>query len=86
MGVCATLIVEVRARVAKCFSNGWVRCDYFVWSCNSDGVVVLCGLVIDDVVVAGGRFLGSGRVRGVERSIGVAFCYGDVLLGKRVIV
>ena len=44
------------------------------------------GLVIDVVPVAGGRLLGSGRVGCVGRSIVVAFCCGDVLLGKRVIV
>ncbi len=47
---------------------------------------VLYGIVIDVVVVTGGRFLGSGRVGGVERSIVVAFCCRYVLLGKRVIV
>ena len=51
-----------------------------------EGGFVLYGVVIDNVVVAGDRFLGSGRVGGVERSIAVAFCCGDVVLGKRVIV
>ena len=50
------------------------------------GGFVLCGLVIDVVVVAGGRFLGSGRVGSVGRSSVVPFCCGDVLLGTRVIV
>jgi hypothetical protein len=50
------------------------------------GGFVLCGLVIDVVVVAGSRFLGSGRVGGVGRSSDVAYCCGDVLTGKRVIV
>ena len=47
---------------------------------------VLYGVVIDVMVVAGGWFLGSCRVGGVERSTDVAFCCGDVVLGKRVIV
>ncbi len=47
---------------------------------------MLYGVVIDVVVVTGGRFLGSGRVGGVGRSTAVAFCCKDVLLGKRVIV
>ncbi len=47
---------------------------------------VLCGLIIVVVVVAGGRFLGSGRVGGVGRTSVVVFCCGDVLMGKRVIV
>ena len=50
-----------------------------------DGVV-LSGLVINDVVVAGDRFLGCGRVGCVGRSTVVAFCCGDVLSGKRDIV
>ncbi len=47
---------------------------------------VLYGVVIYVVVVAGGRFLGSGPLGGVGRSTDVAFCCGDVVLGKRVIV
>ncbi len=47
---------------------------------------VLCGLIIGVLVVAGGRFLGSGLVGGVGRRIAVAFCCGGVLMGKRVIV
>ena len=47
---------------------------------------VLCGVVIDVEVVAGRRFLGSGRARDVGRWIAMAFCCGDVLFGKRVIV
>ncbi len=47
---------------------------------------VLCGVIIGVVVVAGGRFLGSGLVGGVGRTRGVAFCCGGVLVGKRVIV
>ena len=35
------------------------------------GEVVLSGLLVNDVVVAVGRFLGSERVRGVGRSIDV---------------
>ena len=50
------------------------------------GEVVLSGLLVDALAVAGGRFLGSGRVGGVSRSIAIAFCCGDVLLGKKVIV
>jgi hypothetical protein len=47
---------------------------------------MVCGLVVGVVVVAGGRFLGSGLVGGVGRTSAVAFCCGGVLLGKRVIV
>ena len=47
---------------------------------------VLCGLVIDVVVAAGGRFLGSGRVGDVGRSTVVVFCCRDVLQGNRVIL
>jgi hypothetical protein len=47
---------------------------------------MLSVLLINVVVVAGGRFLGSGRVWGVGRSTGVVFVCGDVLLWKRVIV
>ena len=50
------------------------------------GGFVLCELIIDVVVVAGGRFLGSGLVGDVGRASVVALCCGDVLLGKRVIV
>jgi len=50
------------------------------------GGVVLSGLLINVMVVAGGRFLGDGRVGGMGRSPVVSFCCGDVLLGKRVIV
>ena len=39
-----------------------------------------------DVIVAGSRFLGSGRVGCVGRSNGVVLCCGVVLLGERVIV
>ena len=49
------------------------------------GEFVVCGLLIGVVVVAGGRFLGSGLVGGVGRTSVVAFCCGDVLLGKKVI-
>jgi len=60
--------------------------------CTLFGVVivlsgdVLSGLLINDVVVVGGRFLESGQVEGVGRSTAVVFGCGDVLLGKRVIV
>ncbi len=47
---------------------------------------VFCGLIIGVVVVAGVRFLGSGRVGGVGRTSDVALWWGDVLMGKRVIV
>ena len=50
------------------------------------GEFVVCGLIIGVVVVAGSRFLGSGLVGGVGRASVVAFCCGDVLSGKRVIV
>ena len=50
------------------------------------GGYMLCRLVIDVVVMAGGRFLGSGRVGGVGRSTDMAFSCEDVLLGKRVII
>ena len=50
------------------------------------GGFVSCLLIIGVVVVAGGWFLGSGRVGGVGRSLIVAFYCGDVLLGMRVIV
>ena len=43
------------------------------------GRSVWCGLVIGVVVVAGGRFLGSGRLGDVGRSTVVVFCCGDVL-------
>jgi len=35
-------------------------------------------LLMDVVVMAGGRFLGSGWVRDVDRSIVAVFCCGDV--------
>ena len=41
-----------------------------------------CGLTIGVVVVAGGRFLGSGLVGGGGRTSDVAFCCGRVLLGR----
>ena len=44
------------------------------------GGFVLCGLVIDDVVVVGGRFLGIGHVGCVGRLSAVAFRCGDVLM------
>jgi hypothetical protein len=48
---------------------------------------VMCsGLIVGDGVVAGNRFLGSGRVGDRGRSVGVVFCCGVVLLGKRVMV
>ncbi len=47
---------------------------------------VLCGVIIGVVVVAGGRFLGSGLVGGEGRTSVVVFCYRAVLVGKRVIV
>ncbi len=50
------------------------------------GRFVLRGLMIGVVVVADDRFVGSGRVGGVGRTSAVAFCCGDVLMGKRVIV
>ena len=50
------------------------------------GEFVVCGLIIGVMVVAGGRFRGSGLVGGVGRASVVTFCCGDVLLGKRVIV
>ena len=43
---------------------------------------VLYGMVIDVVVVAGDRFLGSGRVRGVGRSTDVAFCLRGCGVGE----
>jgi len=46
---------------------------------------VVCGLVVGDVVVADGLFLGSGLVVGVGRSSAVAFCSACVLLRKSVI-
>ena len=49
------------------------------------GEFVLCGLIIGVVVMAGGRFLGSGLVGVVGRTSAVAFCCGGVLVGKRVI-
>jgi hypothetical protein len=65
--------------------GGWVVCTLFVVVVVM-GEAVLSGLLVDDVVVAGGRFLGSGRVGGVGRSIAVVFRRGDVLLRKRAIV
>ena len=50
------------------------------------GGVVLSGLLLNLVVVANGRLLGSGRVEGVGMSTAIVFCSGDMLLGKRVIV
>ena len=50
------------------------------------GEIVFSVSLVDVVVVAGGQFLGSVRVGSMGRSIAVLFCYGDVLLGKRVIV
>ena len=51
------------------------------------GEVVLSSLLsVDAVGVAGGRFLGSGRMGGVGRSIIVVLCCGIVLLGKMMIV
>ena len=50
------------------------------------GGFVLCGLIIGAVVMAGGRFLGSGLVEGVGRTSAVAHCCGGVLVGKRVMV
>ena len=65
--------------------SGWAVCTLFGVVIVL-GEVVLSGWLVDVVVVAGGRFLESGRVWGVGRSITVMFCCGDVLLGKRVIV
>ncbi len=50
------------------------------------GVYVLCRLSAGDVVMAGGRFLGSGFVGGMGRTRAKPFCCGGVLVGKRVIV
>ena len=50
------------------------------------GGLLLCGFIIGVVVVAAGRFLGSGLLGGMGRTSAVAFCCGDVLLGKRLIV
>ena len=50
------------------------------------GGFVLCELIIGVVVVAGGRFLESSLVGGAGRTSAVSFCYGGVLMGKRVIV
>ncbi len=64
--------------------GGWIVCTLF-------GVVVVMGeiafsvLLVDAVVVVGSRFLGSGRVGGVGRSVLVVFCCRYVVLGKRVI-
>ncbi len=86
MRVRAALIVEVKARVAMVFLE-WVG-----GVCTLFGVViviggfVLSGLLINVVVVAGGRLLASGRVGGGGRSTAVVFCFGAVLLGKRVVV
>ena len=49
------------------------------------GGFVLCG-VVGVVVMAGGRFLGSGLVGGMGRTSAVAFCCGSVLVGNSVIV
>ncbi len=49
-------------------------------------VVVLSELLVAALIVGRGRFLGNGRVEDVGRSIKAKFCYGDVLMGKRVIV
>jgi hypothetical protein len=43
------------------------------------GGFVMSGLLVNVVVVAGGRFLGSGRLGGVGGSITFIFCCGDVL-------
>ena len=65
--------------------GGWDVCTLFGVAIVM-GEVVLSGLLIYVVVMAGDRFPGSGRMEGVGRSIVVVFCCGDVLLGKRVIV
>ena len=58
----------------------------FVFLLLVGGGLVLCGLIIGVVVVAGGRFLGSGLVGRVGRTSAVAFCCGNVLVGERLIV
>ena len=50
------------------------------------GGCLLCEFIIGVVVVAGGRFLGSGLVGGVGRTSAMAFCCVGVLVGKRMIV
>jgi hypothetical protein len=60
--------------------------------CTLFGVVIVMGgyvlsdLLVNDVVVASGRFLGSVRVVCVGSSTVVVIFCGDMLLGKRVIV
>ena len=49
------------------------------------GGFMLCG-VVGVVVMADGRFLGSGLIGGVRRTSAVAVCCGSVLVGNNVIV
>ncbi len=49
------------------------------------GGFVLSKLLVADVIVDGGRFLGNGWVGDVGRSITLKLCCEDVLSGKRVI-
>ena len=63
-----------------------MRCVCFVFIITSGGCVCVCELRIGVVVMAGGRFLGSGLVGDVGRTSAVSFCCGGVLVGKRVIV
>ena len=46
------------------------------------GGLVLCGIIIGVVVMAGGRFLGSGLVGGVGTTSAVAFCCGVCWWGR----
>ena len=59
---------------------------YFVWSVIVMGEVVLPCSLVSGVFEAGCRFLGSGRMGDVGRSIAIVFCCVGVLLGKRLIV
>ncbi len=60
--------------------------------CSLSGVVnalievVFSGVLVGNVVVAGNRFLTSGRLGDVGRSIGVVFCFEVVLSEKRKVV
>ncbi len=81
------LVVRVRALGAKVFLE-WMSgiCVFLFGVVTTMGEVVLSRLLVNLVVVAGGRFLGRGRVGDVDRSIADVFCCEAVLLGKRVIV
>jgi len=46
------------------------------------GEFVECGLIFGFVVVADGRFLGSGLVGGVGRTSALAFCCGVCCWGR----